>query len=300
MLLPLVEQATHLFAAALPLGRAFGLGGDVLGLGHDGLTFGAGCDPGLSASHGLCLSLGRHLCLERRQALPQAVQVTNHLGVAHLRREVLQGLGDVLARDLRLVHACREQVGVTGELVELAREVLQGVLGRGPGVGAHLALILAVDDVDSAVLAHSTEARRVGVGVHHRSHGGRRRLGRHPRGKSGRRRNRGRGPGCGRGHFRGLSRGQLASCGYGGFGGFGRRRRTSRFDLLGGLGRCRLGHVGHGWAFFSVTATRRMLMGALGAPSVCSAPPATPAAMILSTISNPEVTVPNTEYPSGS
>ena len=112
-----------------------------------------------------------------------------------------------------------EQVGRGRELVVLAREVLQGLLGRGAGVGPDLALLVADRDEDVALVVDPSEPRRLRV-AHRRGRGDRARV--HPGGERGRR---------------------------------GDRRAG------GGL------VVGHGQAFFSVTATRRMLIGAAGAPS---------------------------------
>ena len=211
-------------------------------------TMASRCDGGLGPGGGAVLGLvgplGLQAGLDPLDGGLQGRDVADHPGGLDVLLERGQAVGDLLGGDVGVGQPGLEQVGRRRELVVLAGEVLQGLLGRGARVGADLALLVTDGDEDVALVVDPAEPRRLRVG-HRRRRGHRVRV---QPGESGRR---------------------------------GDRRAG------GGL------VVGHGQAFFSVTATRRMLIGAAGNPSVALAPPgATPAAAILSTISNPEVTVP--------
>ncbi len=86
--LPLLEQLAHPLAAALPVG---GLGGDLLGLGDDPLLDLLGLHPRLLAGHLGLLAAVADILGQPLQAGPQAVQVTERVGVADGADQTLDG-----------------------------------------------------------------------------------------------------------------------------------------------------------------------------------------------------------------
>src|SRR5699024_4809397 len=87
------------------------------------------------------------------------------LGVLTQRR---QTVGDLLRGDLRGVQALVQQRRRGVQLVVLAGEVLQRLLGRGVGVGAHLAFAPVLTHEDSSLLVDAAEGGGGAVVAHGR------------------------------------------------------------------------------------------------------------------------------------
>ena len=176
VLLPLVEQRAHPRSAGLPLDLALRLGGDRLGLGDDPLALGGRGGAGSVALGGLGLLARRRGGVDLGQLGLERGQVADDVRLGAVLAQLGQRLGRVLARQVRRRDPLVQQVGGGVELVVLAREVVQRLLGGGTRVGADLALAVGRAHEHGAVLGHAAE----GLG-----------------GRSGRRRRGGRGLGVG-------------------------------------------------------------------------------------------------------
>ena len=157
VLLPLLEQLAHPGAAALPLDLVLGLAGDLLGLGHDGLALGRGHRAGGVALGGLGLLAGGDGLGDLGDLGLEHGEVADDVGLGRVLAELGQSLGRVLGGQVGGRDALVQQVGRGEQLVVLAGEVVQRLLGGGARVGAHLLLALLGAHEDGAVLGDPAE-----------------------------------------------------------------------------------------------------------------------------------------------
>ena len=111
------------------------LGRDGLGLGDDGLTLLGGLRARGRAVLGLVGPLGPEAGLDALDGGQQGRDVADDAGRLDVLLERGQAVGDLLRGDVRVPQPGLEEVGGGRELVVLAGEVLQGLVGRGAGVG---------------------------------------------------------------------------------------------------------------------------------------------------------------------
>ena len=107
------------------------LAGDLLGLGDDGLALRGGLGPGRGALLGLVGPLGLQAGLDPLDGGVQGRDVADDPGGLDVLLEGGQAVGDLLGGDVGVGQPGLEQVGRRRELVVLAGEVLQGLVGRG-------------------------------------------------------------------------------------------------------------------------------------------------------------------------
>jgi hypothetical protein len=94
----------------------------------------------------------------------RAARSPTKAGSLHLLGQVGELLGGIPGRQLaRTREPLFEQLRHAIQLVVLAREVLQGLVRAGTGVGADSALLVTVHDVDRAVVRHPPEPSRLRV-----------------------------------------------------------------------------------------------------------------------------------------